>query len=459
VALGLMAGSRVITARAASPPPQPCACRVRDAFRACAARPLWPGFEPTSTPLAVYDGERTWLFDFPGDVDGMAPDPRCPSARSQAGLHPDVRSNTTITWGGRTVATVLGTRLGHCDGDSVLSTAAVAIHETFHAFQRQHHQRWQGDESIVFTYPCDDDSLAVLVGLELEALGRAVSAGSDAESARWARLAVSLRRARGDRMPRAAFAYERDNEWNEGLAQYVQSRALEQARREHPGARARVRRERSFGLEAVRERVYVAGEAWAVLLDRHSPQWKEQLSRCDSLALHELVGSAQRIAHSKPAHFEASDIARVRSQALASVNVSREARARRGGDFLALPGHTLVIETTGEPLWPQGFDPLNVKSAEGGKVLHTRWVKLGNKAGQIEVLGRSCLTEPAGTHPLFNGVRRVTITGLPDAPEITAGDSSVTVHAQGVDATLRGAQIERSPVRTDIRLGKANHSQ
>src|SRR5262249_32973757 len=112
--------AEAITARAASPPTQPCACRVRDEFRACAAQPLWPGFEPTSTPLAVYDGERTWLFDYPAEMDGMAPDPRCPSARSQAGLHPDVRSNTTITWGGRTVATVLGTRLGRCDRDSVL---------------------------------------------------------------------------------------------------------------------------------------------------------------------------------------------------------------------------------------------------------------------------------------------------------------------------------------------------
>jgi hypothetical protein len=67
-------------------------------------------------------------------------------------------------------------------------------------------------------------------------------------------------------------------------------------------------------------------------------------------------------------------------------------------------------------MFPHGFDPLNVP-VQPDEVLHTRWFKLGNDAGTVEVMGRSSLSRAAGDHPLFTGCARslslVSKTNLP----------------------------------------------
>jgi hypothetical protein len=84
------------------------------------------------------------------------------------------------------------------------------------------------------------------------------------------------------------------------------------------------------------------------------------------------------------------------------------------------------------------------------EVLHTRWLKLGNGSGAIEVLGRSGLTEAAGAHPLFNGVRKLIVTGLAD-PKVSQTDGKVTLEAQGVTATFVGsAERESNLVRIQL---------
>jgi hypothetical protein len=71
----------------------------------------------------------------------------------------------------------------------------------------------------------------------------------------------------------------------------------------------------------------------------------------------------------------------------------------------------------------------------------------------MEVLGRAALTEAAGAHPLFNGVRKLTISGLTSEPMITAeANGVVTVKVDGVNAELRGAAVERTGQTVTIRL-------
>lgn len=452
-ALMLCAAAPPRMAGAAGPHAQaPGACNVYAVFLTLAGLDLWPGYEPAKIPLAVYDGERTWLFGYPQDLVGFSADGRCPHARSAPGQHADVRANTSIQLGGVAVATLLAPRASACTPDSASLLAAVAIHEAFHAYQRQHHPRWQANEGALFAYPVDDERVAMTVGEEVAALRHAVAAPNAGESAGWARTALAARTQRAAILAPELRQYEIANEWNEGLAQYLQDRSLELARQARMGSRARVLEEgRNWHADGPRRRGYATGEAWAVLLERHAPGWRERLNAADSLALPDLVAGA--IPDVQPAHFSAAESERVRTEAQHAARNALALRAAHAQAFDAAPGHMLVFEAAGEPLWPQGFDPFNVESLGGGRVLHARWIAMQNRAARIEVLDHASATESAGAHPLFNGVRRLVVTGLSAAPTIAGPDSATTVRAPGVDATVRGAHIERSATRTVVRIG------
>ena len=140
----------------------------------------------------------------------------------------------------------------------------------------------------------------------------------------------------------------------------------------------------------------------------------------------------------------------MRSRARRDIGLLEESRAGKRGDFLSRPGWTLTFSAGVEPLWPKGFDPLNVERLSGGEVLHTRWLQLGNAAAEIEVLGRGALTRPAGAHPLFDGVRAVTIAGLPAEPVVSEGDGKISIQAEGVVGEVSGARVERSGLSVKI---------
>jgi hypothetical protein len=86
-----------VTAAVAEPAGQVGAPSVRAAFLRLAAAPLWPGFAPGETPLAIMDGQRT------------------------------------------ATATILLPCTAAAESAEVL--AAVAVHEAYHVFQRARHAR------------------------------------------------------------------------------------------------------------------------------------------------------------------------------------------------------------------------------------------------------------------------------------------------------------------------------
>jgi hypothetical protein len=59
---------------------------------------------------------------------------------------------------------------------------------------------------------------------------------------------------------------------------------------------------------------------------------------------------------------------------------------------------------------------MNVQHLGGGEVLHTRMLKLRGQGIELEVWEAQALTEGAGSHPLFDGIARVTFTGVPSSP-------------------------------------------
>jgi hypothetical protein len=422
--------------------PAPAAAAVAALVDTVATSGLWPGFDPRTVPLAIYDGQHTWLFRHPSPPDEYVPAPGYAGARVRAGRDTNVWANTNTVLGGVATATLMP----GAAGQSVRQRAAVAVHESFHVYQRQHHPRWIANEGELFTYPVADTLLLTLRRLESEALRRAVDARHEEGAACWARTAMAERHERFARMPAGARDYERFNELNEGLASYVQQRVA--------GFDAEAMPRAEFPAEAVRQRFYASGPALARLLDRLLPAWRERLERSDSTFLDALLDSALVADSGAACALKPEDRLAIARTAATDVAALRARRSEQERAFLAQPGWRIVVLAAAGPLWPQGFDPLNVQPLDGGEVLHTRFVRLGNDAGNIEVLGHATLTAPAGAHPLFNGVRTLTITGLGAEPAVRDSAGAIRLEADGIHAAFRGASVSRSGQVVEVRLAR-----
>lgn len=421
----------------------------REVERLAAQRVLWPGYDPLAIPLAVYTGERTYLFRHPSPPEGFSPVAGSrPAAFAFQGRHPSVTSNTSAEIGGTATATLLVDR--PVAGKSTTDLAAVALHEAFHVYQRQRHPGWSGNEGDLFLYPTDDVRLLGLRRLESAALRRALEARDTAGVACWARLALGYRRERFAAMDLAFSTYERRTELNEGLATYVQLRATGKTTVEIPAA--------EFPPARIRDRTYATGPALAFLLDRMRPGWQAALEADDKQYLDRMLESALGPNGQGPAQcaLAADEVERVEKTAKEGVAAVIAARGERRNAFDARPGWRVAVEAApGKPLWPQGFDPLNVERVEGG-ILHTRFVRLGNDAGDLEAIDEAgadleAITEGVGPHPLFNGVRRITIAGLAK-PVTTTEGGKVTVRAPGLTAQFKNAGLQVKGTEVLVRL-------
>ena len=417
---------------AAQQQPTPDALQVIQAFRRIAARELWPGFEPGTTPVEFFDGTSTYLFNHPSPPEGFRPVPGQKDVYVFPGQHETVRANTGTLVNGVPTATA---DISHTTA-SVDELAALLLHETFHVFQGKRYPKWGGNEVDLFTYPVDDAALLAQRRLESLALVRALAAKNNEGAACWASRALAVRAARFAALPATAGAYERGVELREGLAQYVQFKSIAKpaalTAEDFPPDQAQVR-----------QRAYATGQAFALLLDRLDPAWKSQLEGEQASLDGVLSARLHAMTVRAGCDFTAAESQAAQARAQSDVTELAATLVRRKQEFLAAPGVRLEIVAGKEPLWPQAFDPWNVLILSGKEVLHTRWLKLGNGAGVIEVLGRSALTEAAGAHPLFNGVRQLTVTGLAD-PQVSEADGQVMLRAEGVKATFKGS-VEREP--------------
>jgi hypothetical protein len=422
---------------AGATPPEPRVFAVLAELDRMAVRPLWPGFEPREVPLEIFDGGRTWLLRHPRPPAEFAPVSGRADARVFEGRHESLRANTSIELAG--VATAAASFDGKAEGTRPL--AALLLHEAFHVFQARRHPGWGGNEADLFAYPVENPEALALRRLESAALARALAAGNRARTAGWAARALELRQERFALLPAPAAAYERGTEMKEGLARYIEAEAA--------GVPARFLPDAEFAPDRVRERAYASGCAMALLLDRLEPEWKRTLEEKDA-PLDEVLGrAAVGAAPVVLAAAERESALRRAAQDVAAWSASRAALRR---DFLAAPGWRLVVESE-TPLFPQGFDPLNVERLSSSEVLHTRWIKLGNAAGALEALDRRCLTESAGAHPLFEGVRRATLTGFSDEPRVQESEGSVQVSARGLTLSFRSAGVSRSGSTVTVSVG------
>jgi hypothetical protein len=204
------------------------------------------------------------------------------------------------------------------------------------------------------------------------------------------------------------------------------------------------------GFEAteVRRRAYSTGPAFALLLGRFHPEWPASFEADDrqnlDQALQAVLGADRRDS-SDQCSFSDAEIAEAGRVARDDVAAVLTEQVERRAMFEARPGWRVVVKAPdGEPLWLQGFDPLNVERVQGG-VLHMRFLRLGNDSGQLEAIGQTeadieVLTEGVGPHPLFNGIQRVVITGLAK-PDVKIEGEHVTVRVSGLATSFERASV------------------
>jgi len=301
----------------------------------------------------------------------------------------------------------------------------------------------------LLTYPMTDSAALGLRRLETRRLRDALRAGTAEERRTLARSALAVRRERFDRLPRDATEYERDTELNEGLARYVERRAVGNGHRP-------VFESMAFPPEKLRQRAYATGQALALLLDDALPGWKGRLAADTGASLDGLLGDALTgVRAPPPAATRPETVERRSALARAGRDIRELERSRRErlSEFLERPGWAVeFVAAEGAALWPQKFDPLNLLKIDEGRVLHSRWLVLGNDAARVEILDHAALSTAAGDHPLFTGVSRLLVTGLPEPPEITEEDQTVRLEARWLEAEIRGGSVERSDGKIVVRL-------
>ncbi len=394
--------------------------------------PLWPDFRPAGIPLVVWDGAQTTLFQ-----SAAAPGPDWQAAPQGWTLplrHPALVANTAVTLEDGTEAAAL--LLAELPSMTLPELAALIVHESFHVYQSTHRpERWQANELAVFGYPVTAPVLAAR-RLETQGLNAALEGtqswqGHAAEALHW-------RTRRFAQLNAAQVELERGLERREGLAQFIEWQVS--------GASPRLPLP-DFAPEAVRQRCYGTGAALALLLERGGG-WQGAFMDSE-LSLDELLSG--RLAGWMPETTSPELIAAAHVDAALDAEQVQSGRLQAMQDVLTRPGPRLSLESTA-PIWPQGFDPLNISDLGGGHVLHRRYLKFGNAQVSGEALGQAVLTQAAGAHPLEHGFSVVLLTGLSDA-RLQGETGALVFEAQGLRLQISGAaEVYAGPDGWTIRL-------
>lgn len=418
------------------------------------AKELWPGFDPSSLPLAIFDGEQTFLLRHPGPPPEFSPAKGRPGVLVSPGRHPAVVANSTREIGGVRTATVIAT-----GAQGVESTLLATVEEVFHVFWLARHPSFRPDEMARYAYPVDDaENLRPLLA-EDEALARALEADGDPEAAGWAAGALRIR---GDRLPRLAEetrTWETSLETMEGTANYVARRALDQG----PAETAR-RLRGARPAEGIRWRFYETGTALCFVLDRLDPGWKARSEKQPDRPLVELLGDALARRDVKPNAFAAAEVEGFRTRAAGDVEALALRRRQLRRELLERTGPRVVVEVAdgAAPFRLLRFDPVNLFVLDGGEVAHVNFLVLTGPGGTVEVAnaafsrgsfaGTVGLTTPAGRHPLRDGIRRLTIVGIRDRPRLFRSEDAIKLEAPGLRIDLPNAVARTAGDTTRIEV-------
>jgi len=317
------------------------------------ARHVWPGFNPSEWPIALFDGQQTVLIRHPSPPPEFAPMPGRSGVLAMSGRHPAVVWNSTKDIGGVRTATVIAT-----PDQEVESTMLASIEEVFHVFWLGRHTNFRPNEMARYAYPVKDSRNLQSILTEDEALARALEAEDAQEAAGWAAAAIRIRRERLPQLSDDDRAFETGLEMMEGTANYVARMAVGQNGK--PTAeRLRVERQP----DQIRWRFYDTGAAICFLLDRFQPDWKARIDGEIELTTTDLLEAAVARMNVQPAAFSAAEAARFEDGAASGIAAlserqrsAREDLLGRGAPRIDRSDGRLTLEAEGVRIVLQGAD-------------------------------------------------------------------------------------------------------
>jgi hypothetical protein len=423
---------------------------VVDTFDRFSKMELWPGFNATAYPIAVFDGQRTLLFRHPDPTDEFRPLEGYEGVWASPGKHPAMRWNSNADIGGTTTATLLLT----IEPDrSVEYEAHILFHEVFHLFSKPLHPTWRPNEMWRYSYPMDDvDNYRQLL-LEEEALARAVNSETDDSTASWTAAALAIRTQRTAKLSEEHRTFETALELQEGTAVYMGRSAIGIA-----DDMDRLLEER--GPEGIRWRCYETGSAIAVVLDRLLPAWKQTLAAEPDTTFTELLEMAITSREVTPATFTTEELTSVSNRAEAAISDLKAERAALYEDFSSRGKRVVVrLADEDEQFGTGRFNPMAVEVLDRGEVLQAHFLTADHLRGEVSLQnphysrnsldGVVALTTPASEeHPFLYGYRQIAVSGFSGDPTVVRDGNVVTIEAEGLKLEFNGARV----VATDEEL-------
>jgi hypothetical protein len=418
-----------------------------------AAQPLWPGYDSAAYPVAIFTGEQTLLFRHPAPPDGFQPHPDREGVFVHAGRYPAVRSNSNAVIGGVTTATLM---LTFRPGRPETEEASILIHELFHVYQRQAFPDLRPNEAHRFTYPVTDVENYRLTLEEDRALARAVESVNLEDAAGWAALAMSIRGHRVERLADEHRDFETDVEMKEGTAFYLAHLSMGLAR-------STDKLQQTLPPDQFRWRPYATGGAIAALLDRFATGWKQRLNDDPELTLGSLLDQALDTLSLEPARFTDAELAGLRCTAEIAVAELEAVRNEHLERVLSHDTWSIAVEVADgvEPFGFENLDPLSLMVVGDGQLVHGHLLRVESEAGFValdnphavrrEIVGINAITVVGeGEHPLYGGVRRVTVSGFESRPEVSQDGQRVRVTAEGIEVEVGPATVVQTGMKTTV---------
>ena len=393
-------------------------------------QPLWPGFDPKTIPLGLYDGEQTYLLDFPETPEGFVPVEGRPGVLAYHGRHPSIFGTTCVQIDGVWLASAIPVRRSEFTGHeiSLTETAAVVIHEKFHVFQAVRHPDWRPNDGVLLSYPLDSEETLDRRSRELEALRRAVLSLAPGDIA-WARMAAALRRERCADLDEPLVRYEREIRRLEGLAEYAEYKA---AGKEAAGGPLPL----GFAPKAIREQGYASGRWTAVLLDRFVPGWQEEVEAGTAAYPEDILDEFLR-RQAGEAEFSADETAAWMDRVRTSLAEKDAERKRILRAMNRKDGISVVIDALRHPLRFESFEPFTIEAVAPRVLVHTQGFLLKSVNGQVHLFGAPALTETDAR----GRVIRILIPGVSRRIRFRPGQRALRFHTETLAVELKSVRI------------------
>ncbi len=392
------------------------------------AKPLWPGFDPASIPVAVYNGKNTYAFGFPSLPKGFQAVDGRPGVGVYKGVHPQVRANSRVMIDGVYAASCIAIPKAYLTGRDA---AAIILHEKFHVFQALTHPRWLPNDAVLFSYPQDSAETVLARRLEIEAFRRAVASVDDETARAWAACGLEHHRRRIRSLAPPFVRYEKEVRRFEGLAEYVEWQILGVDPLEHVY-------ELDDAPAAVRNWGYVAGRWIGTLLDRFDPRWKLKLESGESDDPQDLLEEAVR-EHAGLMDFSEPEIAALAAKTDSDFSVKTREKAKLRKRFDSRLGWRIVMAAEDKPLRLKFFLADHSEALNPGEMAHRLWLALDNESCTLEVIGQDCLTVSRSPAE----IRRVVIPNLRNKPRVIRNRKQTIVSAAGILIRLEKASVSQ----------------